>query len=87
VALLSFTCYFWAVQQLRGLSPRANYTDRANAACLLGCNIILLIMYLYAYFQSRDCVKIYESLARGSIVVKVLCYNPEDRGFEILLGE
>jgi hypothetical protein len=58
---------------------------------------IYIYIYIYIYVYLYVCVYTHthtllqkligEGGARGSVVVKTLCYKPECRGFETLRGE
>jgi hypothetical protein len=46
-----------------------------------------IILPIYAVSSQIIAVVIRHVGASGSVVVKALCYKPEDRGFDTLLGD
>jgi hypothetical protein len=53
----------------------SRYTESATATLLMSCNLLKFSLCIYIY------------MARGSVVVKVLDYKLEGRGFDTWWGE
>jgi hypothetical protein len=86
------------IKKLSGLSPRANYTDRATASCrrswcqllkVEGCSMVSAtdLQGHILGFLDRSHYFFFSSSssvveARGSLLVKALGYKPKGCGFE-----